>query len=105
MKNLTEQQERKYLKAKKKVKAISGFYKHFLVYILVNLFLISLKYINLDPGEKFFEFSTFSTAFFWGFGVAFHAAGVFRRNIFLGQDWEERKINEIMEKEKKHKWE
>ena len=68
MENLTEIERQKFERAKKRVKSISGFYKHFLVYILVNLFLITLSYINLDPGEKFLSFSTFSTAFFWGLG-------------------------------------
>ena len=105
MENITEIEIQKFERAKKRVKSISGFYKHFLVYILVNLFLITLSYINHDPGEKFFTFSTFSTAFFWGFGLVFHALGVFGPGFFLGNDWEEKKIKEIMEKEKGSKWE
>lgn len=105
MENLTELERQKFEKAKKRVQSISGFYKHLSAYILVNLFLIVIKAINLDPGEKFFEFSTFSTAFFWGIGLAFHALGVFGKNMFLGNDWEEKKIREIMEKEKTNKWE
>lgn len=95
----------KYERAKKRVKAISGFYQHFMVYILVNLFLIAAQYFNLEPGEKFFRFGTFSTAFFWGIGVVFHAFGVFGKNVFLGNDWEEKKIQEIIDKEKSSKWE
>lgn len=105
MENLTELQRQKFEKAKKRVKAISGFYKHFMVYVLVNLFLISLKYFGLESGEKFFTFGTFSTAFFWGIGVAFHALSVFGPGFFLGNDWEEKKIREIMDKEKASKWE
>lgn len=105
MENFRNQDEQRYARAQKRVKAISGFYKHLAAYILVNLFLISMQYFNLDPGEKFLKFSTFSTAFFWGIGLAFHAAGVFGKNIFLGQDWEEKKINELMEKDKTSKWE
>lgn len=103
--NLTELEKQKFERAKKRVKAISGFYKHFMVYVLVNLFLISLKYFNLEPNEHFFRFSTFSTAFFWGIGVAFHALSVFGPGFFLGNDWEERKIKEIMDREKGSKWE
>lgn len=105
MENLTDMERQKFEKAKKRVKSISGFYKHFMVYILVNLFLISLKYFNLNSNENFFTFSTFSTAFFWGIGVAFHALSVFGTGIFLGNDWEEKKIREIMEKGKSSKWE
>lgn len=93
-------------KARKKVQAITGFYKHLAAYIIVNLFLLALKWFKLGEGEVFFTFSTFSTAFFWGIGLFFHAVGVFGTNIFLGKDWEERKIKEYMEQhERKSKWE
>jgi len=105
MENLTALERQKFEKAKKRVQAISGFYKHLAAYILVNLFLFILNATTLEAGENFFVFSTFSTAFFWGIGLAFHAAGVFGKNIFLGNDWEEKKIREIMEKEKTSKWE
>lgn len=93
-------------RARKRVKSIAGFYKHLSVYLLINAFLLALKYFRLDPGETFFEFGTFSTAFFWGIGLGFHALGVFGTNAFFGSDWEERKIKEIMEREKRiNKWE
>ena len=89
----------------KKVKSIKGFYKHLTAYILVNLFLVALKYFQIENGEIFFELSTFSTAFFWGIGLAFHAANVFGKNVFLGDDWEEKKIKEFMDKNQNTKWE
>jgi hypothetical protein len=45
------------------------------------------------------------TAFFWGIGLVAHGFSVFVPQWFLGNDWEERKIKEIMEKEKQNKWE
>ncbi|WP_296149723.1 2TM domain-containing protein [uncultured Flavobacterium sp.] len=105
MENLSFTEQQRFERAQKRVKKISGFYKHLMVYVLVNLFLITLQFFNLDKGEKFFEFSTFSTAFFWGIGLAFHAMSVFGKNIFLGSNWEEKKIQEFMEKEKTNKWE
>ena len=105
MENLSFIEQQRFERAQKRLKKISGFYKHLMVYVLVNLFLITLQFFNLDKGEKFFEFSTFSTAFFWGIGLAFHAMSVFGKNIFLGSNWEEKKIQEFMEKEKTSKWE
>ena len=105
MENLSFTEQQRFERAQKRVKKISGFYKHLMVYVLVNLFLITLQFFNLDKGEKFFEFSTFSTAFFWGIGLAFHAMSVFGKNIILGSNWEEKKIQEFMEKEKTNKWE
>ena len=105
MENLTEIEREKFEKAKKRVKDISGFYKHLMSYVLVNLFLISMKYFKLEQGEVFLEFSTFSVAFFWGMGLAFHAVSVFGTNVFLGNEWEEKKINELMKKNQNSKWE
>ena len=105
MENLTELERQKFEKAKKRVQAISGFYKHLAAYVSVNLFLLILNATTLEAGENFFVFSTFSTAVFWGIGLMFHAMGVFGKNIFLGNDWEEKKIKEIMDKEKSSKWE
>ena len=93
--------EEAYLRAQKKVKAIIGFYWHLASYVIVNIFLIILITSN---GVKFFSFGTFSTAFFWGIGLAFHFIGVFGPNFFFGKNWEERKIKEMMDNDKKH-WE
>ena len=76
-----------------------------MIYLLVNLALVAIKFFTLDPGEQFWDFGTFATAFFWGIGLAFHALGVFTENVFFGKDWEERKVREFMEKEKHQKWE
>jgi hypothetical protein len=101
------EEQRRLEQARKKVQAIMGFYKHLAAYVLVNLFLLALKWFNLQPGEEYITFSTFSTAFFWGIGLLFHAVGVFGTNVFLGNDWEERKIQEYMDRErnKTGKWE
>jgi len=105
MENLNFTEQQRFERAQKRVKKISGFYKHLMAYVLVNLFLITMQYFNLDKGENFLRFSTFSTAFFWGIGLTFHAVSVFGKNIFLGSNWEEKKIQEFMEKEKTSKWE
>jgi hypothetical protein len=93
-------------KARKKVQAIMGFYKHLSAYLIVNLFLLAYAWFRKGNTEEFFTFSTFSTAFFWGVGLVFHGVGVFGTNIFLGKNWEERKIQQYMEQqERKSKWE
>jgi hypothetical protein len=38
-------------------------------------------------------------AFFWGIGLAAHAASVFVCPGFLNKEWEERKIRELMAKD------
>jgi len=43
----------------------------------------------------------------WGLGVFFHGMRVFNYAPFFGKEWENRKIQELMEKEQqsKSKWE
>lgn len=94
--------EEAYLRAKKRVDKIIGFYWHLAVYVVVNVFLIVL--IGLNSNEGFTGFGPYATAFFWGIGLVFHFLGVYGPNFFFGKDWEKRKIEEYMDKEKKN-WE
>ena len=105
MEKFENSEQLKYERARKRVQAVSGFYKHLAAYILINIFLIMIKAINLRASEKFLVFDTFKVAIFWGIGLAFHAFGVFYNHVFFGRNWEERKIRELMEKDKKQKWE
>lgn len=102
---MNTQDEIKYQEALKRVKKIKGFYKHAIVYIFVNIMIVFLNFKNLAPGETYFQFKNFMTAFFWGIGLVAHGLTVFVPNWIMGQNWEERKIKEFMEKEKANKWE
>ncbi|WP_425075997.1 2TM domain-containing protein [Psychroserpens sp. S379A] len=95
------EKEEAYLRAKKKVKSLIGFYWHLASYVIVNLFIIILIVSN---GGKFFSFGTFATALFWGIGLFFHFLGVFGADFLFGKNWEERKIKKFMEKERQ-RWE
>jgi 2TM domain-containing protein len=103
MKKFSEQDN--YTRAKKRVEKIKGFYWHLFWYLAINIFLLAMIYKNLDVDENFFEYGHFTTAFFWGIGLAFHAYGVFGKHLLFSKDWEERKITEIMDKDKHKYWE
>lgn len=94
-----------YVDAQKRVRRLKGFYSHLMVYILVNVLIVIINVSNLNPGESYFKFENFFTAFFWGIGLLAHGVSVFGHNLILGHGWEERKIKEFMEKEKQNKWE
>lgn len=98
---MTPYNEDKYARAQKKVKEIKGFYTHLTVYLLVNLFLIlaqmGLFSGNFAPGLPAWGY--FTTPFFWGIGLGFHALHVFKDNFGFLKNWEERKMKEFMEKE------
>ena len=97
--------EIRYQEAAKRVKKIKGFYSHIGVYIVVNIMIIVVNIQNLSPGESYFQYKNFFTAFFWGIGLVAHAFSVFVPQWFLGNNWEERKIKELMDKDKNSKWE
>ncbi len=97
---MNTQDEIKYQEALKRVKKIKGFYTHAIVYVFVNIMIVFLNVKNLDSGESYFQFKNFMTAFFWGIGLVAHGFSVFVPNWIMGQNWEERKIKEFMEKEK-----
>lgn len=102
---MNTQDEIKYQEALKRVKKIKGFYTHAIVYVIINLMIVIVNFQNLDPGESYFQFKNFTTLFFWGIGLAAHGFSVFVPQWFLGNNWEERKIKELMDKEKNSKWE
>ena len=82
--------------AQRKVKRIKGFYIHAIVYICVNLFIIVAN--SLDSSKGFADADGYMTALFWGFGLLAHAMSVFAPDFILGNNWEERKIQEYMNK-------
>lgn len=102
---MTTEEQNKYDNALKLVKKIKGFYTHLLVYVVINTMIVIVNIQNLDANENNFQMQNFATAFFWGIGLLAHGLSVFGPNIFLGKNWEERKIKELMEKEKIAKWE
>ena len=82
--------EKRYERAKKRVDELKGFYIHFTIYCIMLPFFI---YLNMNT-------TSFPWALFpiigWGLGLTGHAMEVFNYNPFLGKDWEERKIRELM---------
>ena len=98
-------EEARYFQAVKRVKKIKGFYTHAIVYFIINIMIIIINIQDLKEGETYFQFQNFLTAFFWGIGLLAHGLSVFVPNWIMGQNWEERKIKEFMEKEKANKWE
>jgi hypothetical protein len=86
--------EEKYVAAFKKVKARKSFYINLINYVIVNLLLALINYINFSGNWWFYWVSIG-----WGIGIIFHAFSVFGMGGYFGDDWEKRKIKEIMEKE------
>jgi hypothetical protein len=98
--------EHAYLKAKTRVGKLKTFYKHLTVYVVVNGAIYAFKIIRkLRRGESFedafFDFSISGIWLIWGIVLAIHAFSVFGLPLILGDNWEEEKIKQYMEDEKK----
>ena len=87
-------EQARYQAAKKQVEEIKGFYFHLVTYFLVNTFLIVINLLT-SPEYLWFIWPLMG----WGIGLIIHAFSVF--GGLWGKSWEERKIKEIMEKDKR----
>ena len=92
---IMDSENKKYQIAKKKVQGIKGFYIHLTTYVLVNslLFLIN---ITTSPNFLWFHRPLFG----WGIGLVLNGLYVFGFGQLFGSDWEERKIQEIVDEVK-----
>ncbi len=89
----------KYEEAKTRVKELKEFYSHLLTYAGVNILLIIINLVTSPENLWFFWVSIF-----WGISIVFHGLKIFIfKGKFLGKQWEEQKIKEIMEKESNSK--
>ncbi|WP_348825272.1 2TM domain-containing protein [Flavobacterium aestuarii] len=94
--------------AYKKVKRIKAFYSHLIVYMIVNVIIIISSYNRDFIGDSgFWNWQTFSTALFWGIGLMIHGISVFGPDLFFNSNWEQKKIQKYLDKEKAkaNKWE
>lgn len=101
-----DQNSEKYQYAKNRVKRLKGFYIHFTIYIVINAMIIFGTFHDRPFSmANFLSFETFSTAIFWGIGLLSHGISVFGKDLIFNKDWEQKKIQEFMEKDKKSNWE
>ncbi len=92
----TEQEQRAYEWAKKRVAEIRGFYIHLMVYVVVSIGLFAINMLT-SPSYLWFLWPLIG----WGVFVVLNALVVFGGGLF-GSAWEERKIHQLMEDETRH---
>ena len=88
-----DQEQQRYERAHARVKAIKSFYIHASAYVVVNMALFALNV--LVGGGWWFCWPLIG----WSIGFGVHALAVFGFSGSgpWGQDWEERKMREIMD--------
>lgn len=89
------------IKAKRKVEELKKFYGHLTTYLAVNLFLMAINLLT-EPSFLWFLIPLFA----WGIAIISQGMKVYDYNLFLGKNWEDRKMQEWIDKEKRktEKW-
>ena len=90
----TVKNDEAYSRAKKRVEEIKGFYAHLIVFVIVNAVLIAINLL-VTPGFLWFLIPLCG----WGIGLFFHAVFGFGLFGVFTQDWEDKKIKELLEKD------
>ena len=98
--------EQQYVLARKRVEKISKFYKHLAIYIVVNIFLSAIFIVgDINDGdtfkEAFTDYHNYKIWLFWGIGIVFQALNTFGLSMVFNKDWEERKVQEYMNDQKR----
>jgi len=107
MKTITNIEEDKYKRAKKKVNRIKGFYRHLTGYLSINIVITSVRLVHDMMDGVSFEASIWNLQTFfnwvpWGVAVLIHGIiALDMLSLFIGKNWEEKKIQEYIEKDKK----
>jgi hypothetical protein len=81
-------------RAERRVEELHGFYSHLLTYCMVNAGIFLINYLS-SPNHWWFFWPLFG----WGIGLLCHGLSICRCGLW-GEAWKERKIAELMEKEK-----
>jgi sensor histidine kinase YesM len=83
-----------YHRARRKVRMMRAFYMNLGAYatVITGLCVINL---TLSPQKIWFIFPAMG----WGVGLLIHGATVWGRSFWLGSDWEEKKIQQLLAKE------
>ncbi|MDX1332486.1 MAG: 2TM domain-containing protein [Robiginitalea sp.] len=97
-----QNKENKYIRAKERVEELKKFYGNLTSYIFIIGLLAVINYLTNAWRYPWFLWAAFG----WGIGLVFHAFRTFKWNPFFSRDWEERKIREFMDEDKKSgRWE
>ena len=84
-----------YKRAKERVSELRAFYGHVFIYLIVNIGLFIINILT-TPHHLWFYWPLLG----WGIGLFAHGFSTFGLHGIFGKEWEERKIKEIMNKEK-----
>jgi hypothetical protein len=74
----------------RRVRSLRAFYTHMTIFLVVNFALVLVDLST--PGETWFYIPLLG----WGLLVGFHAAQAYEMLPWFGEDWEQRKVEELI---------
>ena len=80
----------------RRVRALRLFYTHLTVYVVVNFVLFMID--STSPGPMWF----YAPLVGWGLLLCLHALHAYEMLPWTTQDWEHRKVRELVEKRRRH---
>ena len=98
-----------YNRAEKRVKKIKNFYNHLQIFVIMMLVLVFFSDMIISFFEarisnpdtlSWIKTNIWINALLWLFGLAIHGIYVFKFNTNVIDKWEEKKLDEIMNKKK-----
>lgn len=99
-----DQKNWKYILARKQVKSVKNFYIHLAAFVFVNSFVLLLNTRHQGITEYLQEGNTLRNLTLWGIVLIIHWAVVLGAPFLLGRKWEDRKLKELMDKDRQ-RWE
>lgn len=92
--------------AKEKVHKLKQFYIHLFIYTIGVIFYVAKTYFGVPFNFWPVQFINWFVMAVWTLSIAIQGMQLFVTKNLFGSNWEERKIKELMEKEKKErqKW-
>ena len=81
-------------RARRRLAAEKAFYAHLTTYVIV---IGALFIINALTGSRWWFFWP---AIGWGIGILVHATATFGAGSFLGRDWEDKRLQELIDEER-----
>lgn len=103
--NKQQLKNQRYIAARKKLQNLKVFYIHLAGYIvLVALLVYNLIIIEENQYKESIIWLNCTTIIVWGIFLSTHAWRTFKGRIWFKKDWENKKMNEYMDKQNQY-WE
>lgn len=86
---------------RRRVRRLAEFYRHLVIYLVImtTIWVLSLVFMKEWPSQ-WWRWWTIWPTIGWGIGVLGHGLSVLPRRGFFSLDWEEKKVRELMQRER-----